>query len=277
MRRFVPDWVVYLLALGGVVWAVFNSSTTQDSPKTLPEAIEREGATLPPPSAFDERVLVQVSRPKDGIGTAFAINEQGQWLTARHVVDGCDDVALLVAPGQYVKVRDVTVSEEFDLALIETNSSQNPVALDMTGDLRVGTFGYHVGYPQGRPGEAASRLLSRSNLISNGERNGSESVLTWAETGRTRGLMGSLGGLSGGPVYDENGLVRGVIVAESPRRGRIYTASPEAVADFINKHDVSIVGERPRPFSPDSYGREADYARRNLQVVKVACQVDEPS
>ncbi|MEM9939286.1 MAG: serine protease [Pseudomonadota bacterium] len=277
MRRLVPDWVIYLLALCGVLWAIFSSSSTQDSPNTLPEAIEREGATLPPASAFDERVLVQVSRPKDGIGTAFAVNEEGYWLTARHVVDGCDDVALLVAPGQYIKVRDVTVSEQYDLALIETSSSQYPVALDTSADLRVGTFGYHVGYPQGRPGEAASRLLSRSNLISNGERNGSESVLAWAETGRTRGLMGSLGGLSGGPVYDENGLVRGVIVAESPRRGRIYTASPEAVSQFINEHDVSLIGERPRPFSPDSYGREADYARRNLQVVKVACQVDEPS
>ena len=32
--------------------------------------------------------------------------------------------------------------------------------------LAAGTYGFHVGYPQGRPGEAASRLMARSNLIS---------------------------------------------------------------------------------------------------------------
>ena len=87
--------------------------------------------------------------------------------------------------------------------------------------------------------------------------------------------MGSLGGLSGGPVYDESGNVRGVIVAESARRGRIYTASPEAVAEFIKATGAETLGERPRNFSTETYGQEADHARRNLQVVKVACNVEE--
>lgn len=230
---------------------------------------------LPPPSAFDERVLVQVTAPKSGIGTAFAISEGGKWLTARHVVDGCDEVSLLVAPGRYAPARSVTVSEKYDLALIETDSSPYPAQIDTDSDLRIGTYGFHVGYPQGRPGEAASRLMSRSNLISRGRRSNTESVLAWAETGRTRGLLGSLGGLSGGPVYDENGKVRGVIVAESARRGRIYTAAPETVASFIKATGIDVMGERPRTFSAETYGREADYARRNLQVVKVACSVDD--
>ena len=83
-----------------------------------------------------------------------------------------------------------------------------------------------------------------------------------------------LGGLSGGPVYDATGRVRGVIVAESPRRGRIYTASPETLDAFLTSQDVDLIGERPRPFEPENYGEEADFARRNLQVVKVACRVD---
>lgn len=272
MLRWIPDWIIYGLALGVLLWTIF-SSPSQDAPPPPPEAIEKEGAMLPPASAFDERVLVQVSKPKTGIGTAFAINETGQWLTARHVVDGCDEVALLVAPDQYVRARKIAVSERYDLALVQTDSSPYPVALNTEADLRVGTYGYHVGYPQGRPGEAASRLLARSNLISNGRRNSTEMVLAWAETGRTKGLLGSLGGLSGGPVYDEMGRVRGVIVAESPRRGRIYSAAPEAVQAFIESQGVDLIGERPRPFQPNNYGEEADFARRNLQVVKVACRV----
>jgi len=274
--RWIPDWIIYSLVLGVVLWSIF-SGPSHDAPPPPPEAIKEEGAMLPPASAFDERVLVQVTKPKSGIGSAFAINEQGQWLTARHVVDGCDEVALLVAPDQYVRARAVTVSEKYDLALIETTSSPYPVDLNTANDLRIGTRGYHVGYPQGRPGEAASRLLARSSLITGGLRKGKETVLAWAETGRTRGLLGSLGGLSGGPVYDDLGRVRGVIVAESPRRGRIYSASPEAVASFIEEQGVELIGERPRPFSPGSYGREADFARRKLQVVKVACRVGEGS
>ena len=99
MMRWIPDWVVYALVLGVVLWVVF-SGETDDAPPPPPEAIEQEGAMLPPPSAFDERVLVQVTAPKSGVGTAFAINGEGQWLTARHVVDGGNELALLVAPGQ---------------------------------------------------------------------------------------------------------------------------------------------------------------------------------
>ncbi len=274
MLRWIPDWILYALALGVVLWAVFSGGS-DDAPPPPPEAIQQEGAMLPPPSAFDERVLVQVTAPKSGIGTAFAVNGQGQWLTARHVVEGCNEVSLLVAPGQYAPARSVIVSEKSDLALIETETSPNPAPLDTENDLRIGAYGFHVGYPQGRPGEAASRLMARSNLISRGQRSNSESVLAWAETGRTRGLLGSLGGLSGGPVYDQAGNVRGVIVAESARRGRIYTAAPETVASFVKATGIETIGQAPRNFSKETYGREADHARRNLQVVKVACSVEE--
>lgn len=272
MLRWIPDWIIYALALGAILYMVFLSPS-QDSPEPHPDALKTEGAMLPPASVFDERVLVQVTKPKTGIGTAFAINAEGTWLTARHVVEGCDQLALLVAPEQYAPVQEVNLSGSSDLALLKTRYSPFPAALNTQSDLRIGTYGYHVGYPQGRPGEAASRLLARSNLVTSGLRSGSETVLTWAETGRTKGLVGSLGGLSGGPVYDKSGAVRGVIVAESPRRGRIYSASPEAVANFISTQGVNLMGERPRPFAPETYGEEADFARRNLQVVKVACTV----
>ena len=88
MLRWIPDWIIYALVLGVVLWAIFSGGS-DDAPPPPPEAIREEGAMLPPASAFDERVLVQVTAPKSGIGTAFAINDDGQWLTARHVVEGC--------------------------------------------------------------------------------------------------------------------------------------------------------------------------------------------
>lgn len=271
MRSF--DWVIYVAVLAVFVWTMFAQDPKADAPEPAPAIIEADGPTLPPPSPLDEQVLVQVNEPKDGIGTAFAVNKAGQWITARHVVDGCNSVGLLVAPGQYVPVESIVVDPDHDLALLSTGRSPNPVKFDLDSPLRIGAHGYHVGYPQGRPGEVATKLMSRSKLITRGRREGAEPILAWAEIGRTRGLTGSLGGISGGPVFDNKGEVRGVIVAESPRRGRIYTAAPTSIDAFLTSLSVDREDGPTEIFQEETYGPMSDNARRRLQVVKVACRV----
>ena len=64
MLRHTPDWLVYLLALAALVIGVFSISPEQNAPPATPDSVEREGATLPPPSAFDEAVLVRVEAPR---------------------------------------------------------------------------------------------------------------------------------------------------------------------------------------------------------------------
>jgi serine protease Do len=271
MRSF--DWVLYLLVFCVLVGTMFANEHNADAPEPPPTFLESDGPTLPPASILDEQILVQVDEPKDGIGTAFAVNNSGDWITARHVVDGCNSVGLLIAPDQYVPAARVTVDPDHDLALISTGRSPSPVKLDFGSQLRIGSEGFHVGYPQGRPGEVATKLLSRSKLITRGRRDSSEPILAWAEIGRTQGLVGTLGGISGGPVFDKDGIVRGVIVAESPRRGRIYTAAPSSIEAFLTSLDVSTVEGPHDAFTVDTYGPQSDNARRRLQVVKVACQV----
>ncbi len=268
------DWILYLLVLGVVVWTLFLAERPDaDAPEPLPDSYLRDGPMLPDPSVFDEQVLVQVREPQDGVGTAFAINRRGEWLTARHVVEGCDRVSLLAGPNLYVPVADVALSETTDLALLRTGRSPSAVDLDLDGDLRVGEYGFHVGYPHGRPGEVASRLMARSTLLTRGLRRNEEPVIAWAEMGRTRGLDGTLGGLSGGPVFGADGRVRGVIVAESPRRGRLYTAAPSSIAAFLAEQGVMSEAGPARAFRVDAYGANADIARNALQVTKIACDV----
>ena len=272
------DWLVYTLALGVVLWGLLSAgSPMEDAPPPPPDVFEEDGPLLPEPSTLDNRILIQVEEPRAGIGTAFAVDQDGRWLTARHVVDGCDEVGILIGPNTYVPATRVETDPERDLALIVTGRSPAATPIDLDSDLTVGQAGYHVGYPQGRPGEVSSRLLSRSKLISRGYRRGEEPVLAWVEMGRTRGLVGSLGGLSGGPVFDESGKVRGVIVAESPRRGRIYTAAPHAVADFLERRGIQPSDGAEgnlELFDASTYDNSADVVRRKLQVVKVACSID---
>ena len=268
------DFILYAVVLAVVLWALIGRDGENGAaPEPLPDHAERDGPMLPDPSIFDERILVMVEEPQDGIGTAFAINRNGQWLTARHVVDGCRNVSLLVAPGRYVPVNSVSLSSESDLALLTTGRSPRAVEIDLESPLVVGEEGFHVGYPGGQPGEVATRLLARSKLLSRGLRRTEEDVIAWAEVGRTRGLNGSLGGLSGGPVFGADGVVRGVIVAESRRRGRIYTTAPSSITDFLETEGVQPRDGRSTPFSVRDYGSRADDARNSLQVVKVACRV----
>ncbi|HAY05062.1 MAG TPA: serine protease [Hyphomonas sp.] len=231
------------------------------------------GPLLPDPSPLDEMVLVQVGEPQNGVGTAFAVNEKGDWLTARHVVEGCTKVTLEVAPGNFVPVARISVDDGHDLALLSTGRSPFPVSLSLETPLRVGTEGFAVGFPQGKPGELATRLVSRSRLVTRGLREGEARILAWAEVGRTEGLSGTLGGISGGPMFDANGEVRGVIVAESPRRGRVYTTAPQSMDAFLTKLGVERQPGPADKFELSGYGAPSDNARRRLQVVKVTCEV----
>jgi hypothetical protein len=128
-----------------------------------------------------------------------------------------------------------------------------------------------MGFPQGRPGEASSRLLGRENLVVQGRGARTEPVLVWAETGRTDGLKGTLGGLSGAPALDDQGRVVGVTIAEAPRRGRIYTTAPETTARVLTASGRRLAEPAAAAISADNYGRVADDLRRNLRVAQVVC------
>lgn len=273
------DWLIYVGALGLMLAVIFALAPDADAPAPAPmsefqeQLAEELGPLLPDPSPLDELVLVQVGEPQNGVGTAFAVNSSGDWLTARHVVEGCAKVTLMVAPGNYVPVANIVVDEEHDLALLSTGRSPFPVSLALQGPLHVGSEGFAVGFPQGEPGELATRLVARSRLVTRGRRSAEAPILAWAEVGRTEGLRGTLGGISGGPMFDATGAVRGVIVAESPRRGRIYTTAPQSVEAFLTKLGVPLESGPADKFELSGYGAPSDNARRRLQVVKVTCEV----
>jgi hypothetical protein len=98
-----------------------------------------------------------------------------------------------------------------------------------------------------------------------------EPVLAWAELGRTSRLRGSLAGMSGGPVLGANGQVIGVTIAESARRGRIYTAAPSSIMRLLRVEQAPADGLPAPRLAADNYGQEADDLRRSLAVAQVVC------
>jgi len=271
MIRLVPDWLLYIVVITVVVFVLFRVDQRHDAPEALPDA-PQTGSFLPPPSQYDPAVLVEVGPVASGLGSAFAISPDGWWLTARHVVDGCDAVGLVVSRGQAARVLDVKRAEFADIALLKTESAPVSMSLD-TSERRfqIGQRAFHVGFPQGRPGEAYSRLIGRETLVARGRYDLEEPVLAWAELGRTGGLRGSLAGISGGPALASNGQVIGITVAESARRGRIYTAAPSSILRLLRVEQVQATGAPGERLTPDNYGQVSDDMRRNLAVAQVVC------
>ncbi len=269
--RFIPDWLIYTLVVAAFVFVLFRIDQRHDAPPAIPDGPEL-GQVLPPPSVYDPEVLVDVGPVSSGLGTAFAISRDGWWVTARHVVDECDKVGIVVGRGAAVEVTDRRIAEFADLALLKTLRAPEALALDTSEQrLRVGQTAFHVGFPQGRSGEAASRLIGRETLIARGRYSFAEPVLAWAEIGRTGDLSGSLAGMSGGPALAGNGQVIGVTVAESARRGRIYTAAPTSLLRLLRVENVTAEGEPAPRLTPDNYGEQSDNLRRGLAVAQVVC------
>lgn len=269
--RWIPDWLIYSLVVGALVLVLFRIDERRDAPPAMPDG-PSIGQVLPPPSVFDPEVLVDVGPVSSGLGTAFAISAEGWWITARHVVDECQKVGIIVGRGAAVEVTDRRMAQFADLALLKTQRA--PVALPINAaerQFRVGQAAYHIGFPQGRSGEAVSRLIGRETLIARGRYEFEEPVLAWAETGRTGGLHGSLAGMSGGPALAGDGGVIGVTVAESARRGRIYTATPTSILRLLDVENVDARGGVTTRFTPDNYGEQADDLRRTLAVAQVVC------
>jgi len=277
----LPDWLIYLLTLVGLIWVLSRVDERADAPPAPPGDLEApaapvDGPPLQGPSDLDPQVRVEVGPVASGVGTAFAIDANGWWLTARHVVDACDRVGVIVGRGRAVEAMEVRIARFADLALIKTDRAPDALRLDLSeGDLRLGQTAFHVGFPQGRPGEAASRLIGRETLVARGRYELEEPVLAWAEVGRTKGVIGTLAGMSGGPVFDSHGQVVGVTIAESARRGRIYTAAPDSITQLLRLNSVAPSGVKSPPLTLTNYGLEADKLRRSLTVAPVVCVAGE--
>lgn len=269
----LPDWLIYGAVVAALLVVAVGRQERSDAPPPPPPVPGGEGLPLGPASPFDPSIVVQVpDNGQPGSGTAFSVDDGGSWLTARHVVDGCKEAAIVVADGRGVAAR-ITLDPTGDAAILTTDGGAPAVPMRQVSEPpRRGERAFHPGFPQGHPGEVTSRLLGRENLVVRGRGARTEPVLVWAEVGRTDTLKGTLSGLSGAPALDSAGRVIGVTVAESPRRGRIYTTAPETVRDLLIQDRRRTAGfALGEAITTENYGRVADGLRRDLRVAQVVC------
>ncbi|WP_158548732.1 Do family serine endopeptidase [Parvularcula marina] len=198
----------------------------------LPPGIER----MLPPELRDELEQQQqeeedpdgrsVRRPL-GQGSGFFINDQGHIVTNSHVIDGADEITVVLNNGDELTAELVGTDPATDLAVlkVEPSSEQRYVQFSEETDLRVGDYVLAVGNPFGLGGSVTSGIVSAMNR----ESNSAYANFIQIDASINRGN-------SGGPTFDLRGNVVGVNTAIiSPTGGNvgIGLAVPANVATDI--------------------------------------------
>lgn len=155
-------------------------------------------AAEPSPYFLDGSTIVQISCADDSAGSAFYIGE-GLFVTARHVVAG----ARCSIKGKPIKI--VQLGHGWvDFALIRAAYRPPFRAVISCAPLREGEQYFATGFAEAHPWAVTQRLIGTRAREPEAGAGHSESELVRGST---------ISGQSGGPVSDQDGLVRGIVSA----------------------------------------------------------------
>ncbi|MEM9810839.1 MAG: Do family serine endopeptidase, partial [Pseudomonadota bacterium] len=174
-------------------------------------------------------------RRATGEGSGFFINDQGHIVTNNHVVQGADDITVVLTSGEELVAELVGTDPETDLAVlkVEPSSDQRYVRFNTSANLRVGDYVLAVGNPFGLGGTVTSGIVSAIG------RDGGPNT-TYADFIQIDASINR--GNSGGPTFDLRGNVIGVntaIVSPTGVNAGIGLAIPADVAATVTDQIIS--------------------------------------
>jgi S1-C subfamily serine protease len=144
-----------------------------------------------------------------GVGAGVVINDQGDILTAFHVVDGAAGIELVYADGSHVGAELIEAEPENDIAVlhpIEPPDLIVPAILGNPNTMRIGDETFAVGNPLGLVGSMSAGVISGFNR-----------TLPLEDDQEMEGLIqfdaAVNPGNSGGPLLNRDGQVVGIVTA----------------------------------------------------------------
>ena len=132
----------------------------------------------------------------------------------------------------------------------------------------------------GKPGDAALQLLGFMAMEARSY-NILEKHSIYAVLDKNPSNLLSFGGLSGGPAFDDNGLINGVVVAEFKRRGLIgavglnqinwLIAASNKESDFFDNISKPKNNAIKLNRIDKNYNKIGNELRKNKSISKVVC------
>jgi serine protease Do len=210
--------------------AVVNVSSTQNAPaKAGGPQSGPDVPIFPPGSPFEQFFKDFLNRNKPGqrgegparpehkaqsLGSGFIIDASGLVVTNNHVIEGADEISVILQDNTILKAELVGRDETGDIALLKVKSDKPLPTVDFgdSNTARVGDWVLAIGNPFGLGGTVTAGIVSaRSRDIRQGPYD--DFIQTDAAINR---------GNSGGPLFNMNGQVIGINTAIfSPSGGSI--------------------------------------------------------
>lgn len=222
---------------------VVNITTTQNLPQQGPRL--RDMPQLPPGSPFEELFKEffdrrggeeQQRRRGTSLGSGFIIDPSGYVVTNNHVIQGAEDITVILKDDTQLKAKLVGADSRADLAVLKVNPpGGKPLPAVKFGDsdkVRVGDWVIAIGNPFGLGHSVTAGIISaRGRALS-------DSLDDYLQTDAAINK-----GNSGGPLFDADGEVIGVNTA-------IYSPSGTnaGLAFSIPSNQVKQVAEQLREY-----------------------------
>lgn len=225
IKRLIPFSAGIVAALLGLL--VFQAFYPAPEPLTLKQvnlAVAEAMASATPAPAFSAQVyriiqpslvLIQATRQgagdegKNGLGSGVVISDQGEILTALHVVENAVEIEVFFADGTKTTAQVIATQPENDIAVLLPDQLPDvlvPAVLGNPTAMMVGDEAYAVGNPFGLYGSMSSGVISGFN----------RSFQTEESEQQIEGLIqidtAVNPGNSGGPLLNRYGQVVGIVV-----------------------------------------------------------------
>jgi len=171
---------------------------------------------FPPGSPFEDMFRdfgTPQQKKTSALGSGFIIDEKGVVVTNNHVIQGAEDIFIIMDGGEDFKAKVIGSDSEMDLAVLQIESDQKfkPVKFGNSDKARIGDWVIAIGNPMGLSGTVTSGIISAKNREIRMNR-----YEDFIQTDASINV-----GNSGGPLFNMDGEVIGINTAILGHSGSI--------------------------------------------------------